>query len=686
MTRSDRLAVALVIVSSVLLLVGTVAAYVRDTVLDAGEFADRGAATLDDPAVRAVIADEAVDALVDAEPDLLSIRPVLLAATEFIVDTDTAADILRFGLLDTHETLLDGEAQSVAIRLADLLLIVNAQVRALQPEVGEAIPADLTDILITVIERERTADLIDAANDVRALALVVPLLALVGYGGALATARHRRRELVPIGAGIATVGGVLVVGEQLGGRLVERASGAAGLAVWDAYAADLAVWGLVLAAVGTALGAGAAAMLRPLTVDAVVERVRAMAGWRAGTPAGVTVRVLTTLAIGTWLLTDPSGVLDVTLRLVGLVLLATTVAQVLTAVAAGEPSIDEAPTRRRLAAWAVGAIVVVGVVGVAGLFVVRSVGRGAEAAGGVGCNGSVLLCERPLDEVVIAATHNSHSSAADGYLVANHAQGIIEQLDAGYRGLLIDTYYGIDGTLGVVVTDRAPLTVEERAELVDELGESAVEAAEAVDRRQRDLGGAPEPYLCHGLCESGATRLDDELASLRRWLDRNPREVLVLFIQDELSPDDTRRAFEEAGLARYLHEQAIDDPFPTLVEMIDSGRRVFVMAENDAGDVSWYHDGFTFTQETPFSYASVADFSCAPNRGSDDSPLFLLNHFITPADPVAADEANSAELIVDRVRACEAERGERVTMVAIDFFGRGETLAAVDELNGVAGG
>ncbi|MEO1061416.1 MAG: hypothetical protein AAFZ07_08355 [Actinomycetota bacterium] len=682
--RSDRLATALVVAASSLLVIGALTAYARDNILDAGEFADRGAATLDDPDVRSFVAREAVDGLVELRPDLLSVRPILLAATEFILDSDTAADILRFGLAETHATLLSGSDDTVTVRLADLLLIVNAQVRALQPELAEELPDDLTDTLVTVVTRDQLTDLVDAADDVRAAAILLPLLALVGYGAAIAAARHRRRELVPVGAGIAVVGGVLVVGERLGSRIADRTAGRAAAAVWDSYAGDLTTWGLVLVAVGTALGAGAAAMLRPLTIDAVVEAVRTALAWRSGTPLGAVVRILATLSIGLWLLTDPGGAVDAVVRILGLVLLATTVAQVLTAVAAGEPSIDAAPTRRRLAAWSVGAAALVGIVALLGFGIVRSVGRGVEAADGVGCNGSVLLCDRPLDDVVIAATHNSNSAAADGYLAANHSQGIIEQLDAGYRGLLIDTWYGIEGTLGVVITERARPTGSDREELVAEIGEEAVAAAEAVQARQSDLGGDAQAYLCHALCETGATPLSTELEAMRRWLERHPREVLVLFIQDELTPEDTRDAFESAGLGRYLHEQSIDEPFPTLGEMIDAGRRVFVMAENDSGDVPWYHDGFAFTQETPFSFASVDDFSCDENRGTPDSPLFLVNHFVSPPDAEAADAANDASLIVDRVRACERERDATVTMVAVDFFARGDVLAAVDELNGVA--
>ena len=61
-----------------------------------------------------------------------------------------------------------------------------------------------------------------------------------------------------------------------------------------------------------------------------------------------------------------------------------------------------------------------------------------------------------------------------------------------------------------------------------------------------------------------------------------------------MAPQDVVEAFESAGLAHYTHAQEVGAPWPTLLEMIDSGRRLVVMAESDSGEVSWYHDAFSF--------------------------------------------------------------------------------------------
>jgi hypothetical protein len=52
-------------------------------------------------------------------------------------------------------------------------------------------------------------------------------------------------------------------------------------------------------------------------------------------------------------------------------------------------------------------------------------------------------------------------------------------------------------------------------------------------------------------------------------------------------------------------------------------------------------------------------------------------------DRAAAATVNRHDVIVDRARACEQERGLLPNFIAIDFFGIGDLTAAVDTLNGV---
>jgi hypothetical protein len=129
--------------------------------------------------------------------------------------------------------------------------------------------------------------------------------------------------------------------------------------------------------------------------------------------------------------------------------------------------------------------------------------------------------------------------------------------------------------------------------------------------------------------------------------------------------------------------------------MVESGGRVLMLAENDAGagSIPWYHETYeALTQETPFSFNKPGQLtdppklaaSCEPNRGPADAPMFLINHWIdtSPAPrPSNARKVNARKALLDRVHECESLRGLPAGLVAIDFFREGDLFGAVDELN-----
>ena len=57
-------------------------------------------------------------------------------------------------------------------------------------------------------------------------------------------------------------------------------------------------------------------------------------------------------------------------------------------------------------------------------------------------------------------------------------------------------------------------------------------------------------------------------------------------------------------------------------------------------------DTYEISEETPFTFASAADFDCSPRRGGTGKSLLIVNHWIQPGglpDPVVADRTNSEQ-------------------------------------------
>ena len=339
--------------------------------------------------------------------------------------------------------------------------------------------------------------------------------------------------------------------------------------------------------------------------------------------------------------------------------------------------------------------VVLGVVALGVVVVVIVTGGGDQAAASAeptACNGFAALCGRPLNDVAFAATHNSMASVTIPTFLFGQQDGTIaDQLDFGIHGLLIDTYYG-DKVAGGVRTDLESLP--KRAAAERELGAPAVDAALRIrSRLERGGKGRRGIYLCHGFCEIGAVSFALALTDLRSFLVSHPGAVVIVINQDEgVSPDSIRRAFERAGLLNLVYRGPLG-PFPTLREMIDSNQRLVVMAENDAGDIPWYHLAYRKAlQETPYRFRSTAAltdrvaYSCRPNRGPASAPLFLVNNRVdTTPVPRASNAAvvNARGALLNRSRTCQRIRHRLPNLLAVDFFRRGDVLGVTNALNGV---
>jgi hypothetical protein len=109
--------------------------------------------------------------------------------------------------------------------------------------------------------------------------------------------------------------------------------------------------------------------------------------------------------------------------------------------------------------------------------------------------------------------------------------------------------------------------------------------------------------------------------------------------------------------------------------------------ERVTGAPPWYHLGFDLVQETPYSFtdsqALRAPASCSPNRGTANSPLFQLNHWVERVNPspALAQRVNAYDVLLARARRCRRERGLLPNLVNVDFYDQGDLFAAVRALN-----
>lgn len=693
----DLIAVALSLLAALATVAAIAALYLRAEIADRDAFADRAVAALEDPAVRAVAAREVVVGVIErGSPDLITARPLLETAVQTIVTTTPFRALVRTTALQAHSLLFD-RGNAFVFDLADTGTVVLSAVRSLAPDVAARLPDHADATLIDLRERPFAQDTLSAADALRRWAIALPILAVLLLAAALLTARDRGRAFARTALTVGVLATVAEIALGTAGALVVRSVDgtetipaddvrAAAGGVWDAFLGDLEGLLLITAVVGFVLAAGILSAIDPEAVRRQALRLarRPTATWALGA-RGVAIALA-----GIAVLLDPGLALHALAYLLGAALVYTGSTELLTALGRGRARDPEQPRqqrdsglRRRLVVVAAAAVVTIGAAtGAAALVLHEDHPLTAFAATPAdGCNGLAALCGRRLNEVVWPGTHNSMGAAdVPGWTIPDQRRSIPRQLEDGIRLFLLDPHYGRVLSTGRVQTDfkaegrnankvAAELTPDALA-AVDRLGVNLTSSAGA--------RGKSEVFLCHTVCEIGATRFTETLTAMRAFLRAHPSAVLMMILENYVTDEDLQRVFaatKTEGYAATLHG---GEPLPTLQELIDDGHRLVVFTEEPpTGAVPWLNDAFTWIQDTPLGARDASDLKCARFRGSANSPFLMLNNWVErfPPSVTANRPAQTTRFLTDRIATCGAARGLPVSLIATDFYDQGDLIA-----------
>src|SRR5829696_7899812 len=696
-----RAAAVVMVVLTALLLAGAAIAWYADTTLvDDEEFATRAVSSLDDAGVRRVVADQIVTGLTSsAVPNALVVRPLLVPLVSAVADTPVFRRVVHRALASRHRALVQGDTTfSFGLPLGEGTLFEG--IRRVAPTVARRIPEDLS---VPVLRLDPKGFELTAAHALVTLAgwrWPFVAAALVASLGAALLADGLRGALVHVGLAIAG-GGLLVaaVVAGLGEFVAAHAAHAANLdedaerdairAVWSALFGDLRSAALIAALAGALLAAIASVALPAVDPGAGWRWVRGAA--LSSSRTARTLRAAVLIAAGAAIVFEPALLGRIAVAAGGVLVVILGLAQL-----SGTPEPREEAVaavagggRARPRPWAPAAAVVLVVVatGLAMAIVLPGPRIAPVAIAGEpgGCNGLRAMCDRRLDQVVLAGTHNSYAAADEpGWLFANQRFGIARQLRDGIRALLIDIHLGApDPRSGRVRTD---LEAEgsDRNKVARELSPAALRTADRLVGRA-GVGrptGPRRPYLCHTLCELGAEPLDEQLGILRRFLTANPREVVLLFVEPYVPVATIEQALRDANLLSQAATPSPGAPLPTLGDLVAADTRLIVLAEQDGGERPWYLDGFELVQDTPLGATRPSQLSCARFRGRPDSQLLMLNHWIPPFPPsVTRNQRIGGSFLRGLVGRCERERSMLPNLIAVDFYERTHVVEIARGLN-----
>jgi hypothetical protein len=270
------------------------------------------------------------------------------------------------------------------------------------------------------------------------------------------------------------------------------------------------------------------------------------------------------------------------------------------------------------------------------------------------CNGSEALCDRSYADVTFPMTHNAMSNSDEKWAPPNQTHGIARQLEDGIRGMMLDVHF-YDPDSGATDVPRA------------------------------DLSSGEQTYLCHGVCALGRRPLAEGLCDVTKFLDENRGEVFSIIFESYVKPSDLAEAMTASGLVDYVYPHVRGTPWPTLRELIAKNTRVIAFTENGDDTPPWNLSAWKDIWDTPYSFTSASEYTCALNRGQTTNALFLINHWIgNPLSDIKyAREVNVKSVLGPRVQQCTTEAGRRPTFVGVDFYDVGDLFQVVRESNGL---
>jgi hypothetical protein len=695
--------VVLAVAAAVATVGAIVALYLKTEIANRDRFAARAVAALDDNAVRDVVARQIVVGVIErGSPDLISARPLLETAVETVVSTGPFRSLVRTTAQQAHSLLFD-HGNAFVFDVADTGTVVLSAVRSLAPDIAAKLPANADATLVDLRERPFAQDTLEAADQLRKIAIALPVLALLLLLGAVALARDRGRAFARFALALGVVATVAEIALGTARTIVLRSLDgteeiptadlrAAAGGAWDALLGDLAGLLMIAAVVGFVLAAGILSAVDPEAIRRQATRLTRRPSNRVALGARGVVLTLVGIAV----LLEPAVALTAIAYLIGAALIYAGSTELLTALGrdprAREPDARERRLpRRRIAVVAAAAVLTFGAASGAAALVLHEHTITNAAAPAAGCNGLQQLCAKRLNEVLWPGTHNSMAAAdVPGWTIPDQRRSIPRQLQDGIRLFLLDPHYGRVLGNGRVQTDFQA----EGRNANKVAAELSPDALAAIDRLGVNLTaksgerGPKEVFLCHTVCELGATRFTETLAAMRTFLHAHPSTVLMMILENYVTDEDLQRTFAATDTEHYAVTLKRGEPLPTLQQLIDDDQRLVVFTEErPTGAVPWLNDAFAFIQDTPLGNRTAEQLGtraqCERYRGTAESPFLMLNNWVErfPPSPTANRPALTDHFLTTRIARCAEVRNMPVSLVAVDFYEQGDLIDVAREQN-----
>jgi len=287
------------------------------------------------------------------------------------------------------------------------------------------------------------------------------------------------------------------------------------------------------------------------------------------------------------------------------------------------------------------------------------------------CLGSVEFCGLSLTEVGLLGAHQAAASAASGGWVTPWTNLTITQLlDRQVRAFHLQLRSGIPYRNGVLTDPEAPPPPAPVPALRPTLEQA----------RQQLLGtnptGSADVYVCDGWCELGAVPLESVLRELNAWFVENPREIVVLDLEDYVPAADVAEAFRVSRLGERVIPGSVSAT-ADVAELLDSGQVLVSHRYPSTADPTWYRSD-VLRRSAPLP-AGGGTGAC---RAVGDEPMLALEHWVAGRPPELVDGVanNEQSVLAGRISTCRREADQLPSLLMLSFAEVGDGARALAQV------
>lgn len=205
MYRTRRVgATILAVLTALLLLLTTLGWWAHRYLLDSQRFTDSANQIVDDQTVQDALTVAITDQISQAAgTDLDIVQPFIGSIVEGVVQSSQFQTVFDAAVYRAHDAIVSGDAQNAVLDLTTVVDRVRASIEPIAPNIAKEIP-DGEQLRLQILDKTQLQTTYDTLNLVQDLVILLTVLTVVCFAGAIALSPRRWRTLAL--AGWVTVG------------------------------------------------------------------------------------------------------------------------------------------------------------------------------------------------------------------------------------------------------------------------------------------------------------------------------------------------------------------------------------------------------------------------------------------------------------------------------------------------